>query len=177
MKPFATLGSEISKVRDRVLRGAEALRPAKVANDVRDQRDRLLAKLGEQTFRLIAERKLQVPKVLQDSVEKLAALLGVQLPPAPSTVDDAAQSAESRAASMPIDYARSSRAIDPPEPNDLQDADDTADIDEPSVSDVREASPLPSKVSPTPKKPVKKASSAKKKQPPKKRAAKKSSRR
>ena len=82
MKPFATLGSEISKVRDRVasrLR-AEALRPAKVAGDVRDQRDRLLAKLGEQTFRLIAERKLVVPKMLQDSVERLASLLGVQLP-------------------------------------------------------------------------------------------------
>ncbi|MEO7097334.1 MAG: hypothetical protein ABI175_28995 [Polyangiales bacterium] len=82
MKPFATLGSEISKVRDRVasrLR-AESLRPAKVAGDVREQRDRLLAKLGEQTFRLIAERKLVVPKMLQESVERLAALLGVQLP-------------------------------------------------------------------------------------------------
>ena len=72
MKPFATIGSEISKVRDRVRRGADALRPAKVASDVRDQRDRLLAKLGEQTFRLIAERKLVVPKLLQDSVERLA---------------------------------------------------------------------------------------------------------
>jgi hypothetical protein len=82
VKPFATLGSEISKVRDRVasrLR-AESLRPAKVAGDVRDQRDRLLAKLGEQTFRLIAERKLVVPKMLQESVERLASLLGVQLP-------------------------------------------------------------------------------------------------
>ena len=83
MKPFATLGSEISKVRDRVRRGAESLRPAKVAGDVREQRDRLLAKLGEQTFRLIAERKLVVPKMLQESVERLASLLGVQLPVAP----------------------------------------------------------------------------------------------
>jgi hypothetical protein len=80
MKPFATLGSEISKVRERVRRSAESLRPAKVASDVRDQRDRLLAKLGEQTFRLIAERKLVVPKMLQESVERLASLLGVQLP-------------------------------------------------------------------------------------------------
>ena len=86
VKPFATLGSEISKVRDRVRRGAESLslHPGKVApqirDGVRDQRDRLLAKLGEQTFRLIAERKLQVPKVLQESVERLAALLGVKLP-------------------------------------------------------------------------------------------------
>jgi hypothetical protein len=76
MKPFATLGSEISKVRERVRRSAESLRPAKVASDVRDQRDRLLAKLGEQTFRLIAERKLVVPKMLQESVERLASLLG-----------------------------------------------------------------------------------------------------
>jgi len=84
LKPFATLGSEISKVRDRVRRGAESLHPSRVAplvrDGVRDQRDKLLAKLGEQTFRLIAERKLVVPKVLQDSVERLAALLGVQLP-------------------------------------------------------------------------------------------------
>jgi hypothetical protein len=98
MKPFATLGSEISKVRDRVRRGAESLHPARVAGrvagDVRDQRDRLLAKLGEQTFRLIAERKLVVPKMLQDSVERLASLLGVQLPqiasrgPSPSSLAD-----------------------------------------------------------------------------------------
>jgi len=70
LKPFATLGSEISKVRDRVRRGAESLHPSRVAplvrDGVRDQRDKLLAKLGEQTFRLIAERKLVVPKVLQD---------------------------------------------------------------------------------------------------------------
>ncbi len=80
MKPFATLGSEISKVRDRVKRGAESLRPSTLAGEVRDQRDRLLAKLGEQTFRLIAEKKLTMPKMLQDSVERLAHLLGVQIP-------------------------------------------------------------------------------------------------
>lgn len=125
VKPFATLGSEISKVRERVRdtigKRAEALRPAKVANDVRDQRDKLLAKLGEQTFRLIAERKLQVPKVLQDSVEKLAALLGVQLPSqeperpssAPSSIEGA-----SAVASDPID--------------------EPAEIDEPAVGDTTE---------------------------------------
>lgn len=85
MKPFATLGSEIGKVRERVRRGAESLRPSRVALDVKDQRDRLLAKLGEQTFRLIAERKLAVPRVLQEPVERLAALLGVQLPPWPAS--------------------------------------------------------------------------------------------
>jgi hypothetical protein len=84
MKPFATLGSEIGKVRERVRRGAESLRPSRVAIDVKEQRDRLLAKLGEQTFRLIAERKLAVPKVLQEPVERLASLLGVQLPPWPT---------------------------------------------------------------------------------------------
>jgi uncharacterized membrane protein len=93
MKPFATLGSEIGKVRERVRRGAESLRPARVALDVKEQRDRLLAKLGEQTFRLIAERKLAVPKVLQDSVERLAALLGVQLPSWPGSESPSAPEA------------------------------------------------------------------------------------
>lgn len=93
MKPFATLGSEIGKVRERVRRGAESLRPARVALDVKEQRDRLLAKLGEQTFRLIAERKLAVPKVLQDSVERLAALLGVQLPAWPGSESPSAPEA------------------------------------------------------------------------------------
>jgi hypothetical protein len=93
VKPFATLGSEIGKVRDRVRASSQSLqvaladslspRVAHLGRDVREQRDRLLAKLGEQTFRLIAERKLAVPKVLQESVERLANLLGVSLPPAP----------------------------------------------------------------------------------------------
>lgn len=148
MKPFATLGSEISKVRDRVRRGAEALRPAKVASDVRDQRDRLLAKLGEQTFRLIAERKLQVPKVLQDSVEKLATLLGVQLPSQAPEASPAtrAEAEESLAASFPID--------EPPE------------VDEPSMGDVGEASPPPPKTrasAPKNQGPSKKKPSTKKK--------------
>lgn len=162
MKPFATLGSEISKVRDRVRRGAEALRPAKVASDVRDQRDRLLAKLGEQTFRLIAERKLQVPKVLQDSVEKLATLLGVQLPsqapdgsfPSGETEQTAAEAAESIAASFPID--------EPP------------DVDEPSLGDVDEASAAPPKARASA---VKTQGPTKKKPPTKKKAAKKRSKR
>lgn len=180
MKPFATLGSEISKVRDRVRRGAEALRPAKVANDVRDQRDRLLAKLGEQTFRLIAERKLQVPKVLQDSVEKLAALLGVQLPapdasspepghePAPAPAPETRHEENARrerdathAASFPFD--------------------EPAEVDEPSVGDTSEASVPPpraaqpaSEPAPTPAKP---AGSSKKKPPPQKRGSKKRSKR
>ena len=138
MKPFATLGSEISKVRERVRRGAESLRPAKVASDVRDQRDRLLAKLGEQTFRLIAERKLQVPKVLQESVEKLAALLGVQLPPQ-SISPERSPSAEKR-----IDEA-SAVASDP--------LDEPAEVDEPSIGDAREAAPAPPPA-PRPKKNV-----------------------
>jgi hypothetical protein len=143
VKPFATLGSEISKVRERVRRGAESLRPAKVASDVRDQRDRLLAKLGEQTFRLIAERKLQVPKVLQESVEKLATLLGVQLPP-----QDRASTPEKR-----IDAA-SANASDPlygSEP---------PDVDEPSIGDAREAVPLPRP--PKPAAPAKKPERSKK---------------
>jgi len=139
VKPFATLGSEISKVRERVRdsigKRAESLRPTKVANDVRDQRDRLLAKLGEQTFRLIAERKLQVPKVLQDSVERLAALLGVQLPsqgPDRPTVIETALEGAAAVASDPLN--------EPP------------DIDEPAVGDTtempapeRRASPPPTK--------------------------------
>jgi hypothetical protein len=130
VKPFATLGSEISKVRERVRdsigKRAESLRPAKVASDVRDQRDRLLAKLGEQTFRLIAERKLQVPRVLQDSVEKLAALLGVQLPSQgpdrPSVIENAME-AVAAVASDPLN--------------------EPSDIDEPSVGDATEI-PAPS---------------------------------
>lgn len=175
MKPFATLGSEISKVRERVRRGAEALRPAKVASDVRDQRDRLLAKLGEQTFRLIAERKLQVPKVLQDSVEKLATLLGVQLPPMSTAPDgEGAGRAgeepragrageEARAASFPISASFP--------------ADEPADIDEPSLGDVNEATPPPPKVRATPKKTAKTAAPKKKNAPTKKKASKKPIRR
>lgn len=128
MKPFATLGSEISKVRERVRRGAEALRPARVASDVRDQRDRLLAKLGEQTFRLIAERKLAVPKVLQDSVEKLALLLGVQLPPlsTPPESPDA----------QPSSIEGASAAASPP-------LEEPAEGDEPAVGDAVERTPAP----------------------------------
>ncbi len=140
MKPFATLGSEINKVRERVRRGAESLRPAKVASDVRDQRDRLLAKLGEQTFRLIAERKLQVPKVLQESVEKLATLLGVQLPPQ-SIAPDRTASAEAR-----IEGA-SAVASDP--------LDEPAEVDEPSIGDAREATPIPTPPPPAPARPKK----------------------
>lgn len=147
MKPFATLGSEISKVRERVRRGAEALRPARVANDVRDQRDRLLAKLGEQTFRLIAERKLAVPKVLQESVEKLALLLGVQLPPVSSPPDGADKGSVAPAASMsPIEGA-SAAASDPLE--------EPAEGDEPAIGDVVERAPAAkssAKTSPTKKK-------------------------
>jgi hypothetical protein len=139
VKPFATIGSEISKVRERVRdeigKRAEALRPAKVAHDVRDQRDRLLAKLGEQTFRLIAERKLQVPKVLQDSVERLAALLGVQLPSQgpdrPSVIDRAMEGAAA-VASDPIN--------------------EPADIDEPALGDVTELPARPARPAPAPKK-------------------------
>jgi hypothetical protein len=129
MKPFATLGSEISKVRERVRRGAEALRPARVASDVRDQRDRLLAKLGEQTFRLIAERKLAVPKVLQESVEKLALLLGVQLPPL-STPPEAPD------ASAPSPIEGASAAASPP-------LEEPAEGDEPAVGDAVERAPTP----------------------------------
>ena len=114
MKPFATIGSEISKVRDRVRRGAESLHPSKVAplvrESVRDQRDKLLAKLGEQTFRLIAERKLVVPKVLQESVERLAALLGVQLPRPDA---ERAQTEEPSAEELPHDPTGASAS--PPE--------------------------------------------------------------
>ena len=149
MKPFATLGSEISKVRERVRRGAESLRPTKVANDVRDQRDRLLAKLGEQTFRLIAERKLQVPKVLQESVEKLATLLGVQLPP------QAMESQRSPSEDARIDDA-AAIASDPLFGSDYPA--EPAEIDEPSVGDTREASIPP----PKPAAPVKKADGSKK---------------
>lgn len=142
MKPFATLGSEISKVRERVRRGAEALRPARVASDVRDQRDRLLAKLGEQTFRLIAERKLQVPKVLQDSVDKLAALLGVQLPSnAPAEPE---RDVESEASSLEGASADASHPIEEPV--------ESAEIDEPSLGDTSEAAAAPSRPAPSPKK-------------------------
>ena len=132
MKPFATLGSEISKVRERVRRGAESLRPAKVAHDVRDQRDRLLAKLGEQTFRLIAERKLVVPKMLQESVERLAALLGVQLPHPPTRAPEPSTSEGPSRESIAAASAES------------------AEIDEPSIGDTIEASPPPARPSPAP---------------------------
>lgn len=132
VKPFATLGSEISKVRERVRdsigKRADALRPAKVANDVRDQRDRLLAKLGEQTFRLIAERKLQVPKVLQDSVEKLATLLGVQLPSSPSHPPE-------RPSEAPTTIEGASAIASDP-------LDEPAEVDEPAVGDATEV-PMP----------------------------------
>lgn len=96
MKPFATLGSEIGKVRAKVRERTAALRaetlsPAalksRLAADVRDQREKLLARLGEQTLMLIAERKLTVPAVLREPVERLAALLGLKLPsqPPPAT--------------------------------------------------------------------------------------------
>jgi hypothetical protein len=125
LKPFATLGSEISKVRERVRRSAENLRPAKVASDVRDQRDRLLAKLGEQTFRLIAERKLAVPKVLQESVEKLAALLGVQLPPLSSSPSpEGAQSQPTIASAIEGASADASHPLEEP-----------AEVDEPAIGD------------------------------------------
>jgi hypothetical protein len=121
MKPFATLGSEISKVRERVRRSAESLRPAKVASDVRDQRDRLLAKLGEQTFRLIAERKLVVPKMLQESVERLASLLGVQLPSLDANAH-AQPSAPSQQPAIAREVVEGAGGYD-------------AEIDEPSVGD------------------------------------------
>jgi len=96
VKPFATLGSEIGKVRAKVRERTAALRaetlsPAalksRLAADVRDQREKLLARLGEQTLMLIAERKLTVPAVLREPVERLAALLGLKLPsqPPPAT--------------------------------------------------------------------------------------------
>lgn len=134
MKPFATLGSEISKVRERVRRGAEALRPAKVASDVRDQRDRLLAKLGEQTFRLIAERKLQVPKVLQDSVEKLAALLGVQLPDQNDPMDRATDP-ESRPTLEDAPPAVIERAIEGVAAVASDPLQEPVEVDEPSIGD------------------------------------------
>lgn len=101
MKPFATLGSEIGKVRARVrertatLRAeaagrAELLSPAalraRLSTEARDQREKLLARLGEQTLMLIAERKLVVPTVLREPVERLAALLGLRLPSDPPVV-------------------------------------------------------------------------------------------
>jgi hypothetical protein len=143
MKPFATLGSEIGKVRERVRRSAESLRPSRVAVDVKEQRDRLLAKLGEQTFRLIAERKLAVPKVLQDSVERLAALLGVQLPSwpssdAPGAIEPAAPPAAPPAASpappaAPFVDDRSREAASAPlEPEVAAPAVDAAPITEPA---------------------------------------------
>ena len=144
MKPFATLGSEISKVRERVRRGAESLRPAKVASDVRDQRDRLLAKLGEQTFRLIAERKLVVPKMLQESVERLASLLGVQLP-----------SLDPNAHAQPA--APSAPAQQPPLRDSIVEGvaavtsnalEGDADDDEPSVGDAVHAPPSAPKPAP-----------------------------
>jgi hypothetical protein len=135
MKPFATLGSEISKVRERVRRSAEALRPAKVASDVREQRDRLLAKLGEQTFRLIAERKLQVPRVLQDSVEKLAALLGVQVPPPAAGDEDFASVApDPPSATETLEDLRE-RAIDGAVAVASDPLDEPAEIDEPALGD------------------------------------------
>ncbi len=132
MKPFATLGSEIGKVRARVrertaaLR-AEALSPAalksRLTADVRDQREKLLARLGEQTLMLIAERKLTVPAVLREPVERLAALLGVKLPSqppsapssaptAPSTVVQAPKSAQltAESAAVPIPKKRRSKS-------------------------------------------------------------------
>lgn len=155
MKPFATLGSEIGKVRDRVRRGAESLRPSRVALDVKDQRDRLLAKLGEQTFRLIAERKLAVPKVLQEPVERLAALLGVQLPPWPSeppppNEPQAAQPSPPPAApSVEEAQARASEPLaqDPlptPEPGPVAEAEpeaEAAPAAEPAPAPAAEAAP------------------------------------
>ncbi len=177
MKPFATLGSEISKVRDRVRRGAEALRPAKVASDVRDQRDRLLAKLGEQTFRLIAERKLQVPKVLQDSVEKLATLLGVQLPPPMSSSEAVAMRGSSDSATeLARATEKTSRGISAAS-DPLQ---EPAEVDEPSLGDAFEATPRPAQVAPTPlpaRAPVKPAPAARSKSQGKKKGAKRSGRR
>ena len=129
MKPFATLGSEISKVRERVRRSAESLRPAKVASDVRDQRDRLLAKLGEQTFRLIAERKLVVPKMLQESVERLASLLGVQLP----SLDGTAHAAPSAPPQQPPLRDSIAEGVGAVTSSTLGGYD--AEIDEPSVGD------------------------------------------
>jgi hypothetical protein len=129
VKPFATLGSEISKVRERVRRSAESLRPAKVASDVRDQRDRLLAKLGEQTFRLIAERKLVVPKMLQESVERLASLLGVQLPP----LDPSAHAQPSAPAQQPPIRDSIAEGVGAVTSSTLGGYD--AEIDEPSVGD------------------------------------------
>ena len=75
MKPFATLGSEIGKVRDHLLREVRPL-----SDDLREQRERLLTKLGEQTFRLVAERRLVVPPDLRETAERLATLLGVRIP-------------------------------------------------------------------------------------------------
>ncbi len=154
MKPFATLGSEISKVRERVRdsigKRAEALRPAKVANDVRDQRDRLLAKLGEQTFRLIAERKLQVPKVLQDSVEKLAALLGVQLPSQGPDRSSSPETSDSATTSIEGATAVASDPLDEP-----------AEVDEPAVGDTTEVRLPPRPAPPPKKKPAKKKTAAK----------------
>jgi len=185
MKPFATLGSEISKVRDRVRRGAEALRPTKVASDVRDQRDRLLAKLGEQTFRLIAERKLQVPKVLQDSVEKLATLLGVQLPSsAPDGSAEAIETNESKgaadhesiAASYPIDSEGESAGVLPAR----RPIDEPAEVDEPSLGDISEVSPPPPRVRTAPpirETPAKPAGSAKKKPTAQKKSSKRRNKR
>ena len=143
MKPFATIGSEISKVRDRVRRGAEALRPAKVASDVRDQRDRLLAKLGEQTFRLIAERKLVVPKLLQESVERLATLLGVQLPPldsvAGATAVASAAIADGAAATVSDPLQGPRVRVD--EAVDRAESIGASEVDEPSIGDSPEAGP------------------------------------
>ena len=137
VKPFATLGSEISKVRERVRRSAESLRPAKVASDVRDQRDRLLAKLGEQTFRLIAERKLVVPKMLQESVERLASLLGVQLP---SLDPNAYAPAPSAAPQQPPLRDSIVEGVVAVTSNPLE---GDADADEPSVGDAVQAADAP----------------------------------
>ncbi|MBL8718822.1 MAG: hypothetical protein JNL79_22760 [Myxococcales bacterium] len=110
MKPFATLGSEIGKVRAKVRERTAALRaetlsPAalksRLAADVRDQREKLLARLGEQTLMLIAERKLTVPAVLREPVERLAALLGLKLPSQPPPATPLSSGPASSAPSSP----------------------------------------------------------------------------
>jgi hypothetical protein len=75
------LGSEIGKVRDGTGRTEGAVAPKNMSEY--DLREKLLARLGEHAFRLIAQRKLEVPASLRDTVDKLASVLGVQihLPP------------------------------------------------------------------------------------------------
>jgi hypothetical protein len=81
LKPFAMLGSEIGKVRESNGRSEVAVAPKNLSEY--DLREKLLARLGEHAFRLIAQRKLDVPGSLRDTVDKLASVLGVQihLPP------------------------------------------------------------------------------------------------